>query len=538
MTPTRTTRSMSKLADKKSTKTEYYDDTTLISGVTEKYEYLNEEYDSINNVIKTLGMQLEHANSVKLEMIKQHNDDFMEFERVCQENINLKTQLSKLKNEMDVTVTNYSKAITKLAEYEKEHSEFKNIYEYVSSLEKKLAKYEQTVKFYSNKQEELLLNNIQNDIKMTNEIARLNKLVGEKEAEYITLIESLKEKDSVIATFTGLGNSIPTTSRTLAKNSRLKQETVNIKNKSNSITKDNEATKKKKSARKEKEVYKKSIIPKTCDEITEHRNKKPINPSINKQLKTTNITASNIPVEPLITKAHTGKKSRVLNLSTQPSKKIIKNQIINKTDNKDHKSRSRNQVKQSKVLILTDENGKMSAGLLNDILPKTYQVTSITKTDAQLFGVCSNTKTILSCFDKNDYVIVMGGLHYSYLKNKYEKERTKHIIQNSVKELIDHTENTNLVICSIPYRLDINYHNFDIYEINKNINTIALTKKHVSFVPLADHLEEADYVARGSHLHIRGKRKFTVLIKDAILKNIKDQTSKNGLRRPTLEGRG
>lgn len=160
MTPTRTTRSMSKLADKKSTKTEYYDDTTLISGVTEKYEYLNEEYDSINNVIKTLGMQLEHANSVKLEMIKQHNDDFMEFERVCQENINLKTQLSKLKNEMDVTVTNYSKAITKLAEYEKEHSEFKNIYEYVSSLEKKLAKYEQTVKFYSNKHEELLLNNI------------------------------------------------------------------------------------------------------------------------------------------------------------------------------------------------------------------------------------------------------------------------------------------------------------------------------------------------------------------------------------------
>lgn len=532
---TRLTRSMMKLSDKnfdeKETATGYNNDNTMrpVSETTEKYDDLREEYESINNVIKTLGLQLENANSEKLELINQHNDDHMEFDRICKENVNLKTQLARLKNEMDESVSNHSNAISRLAEYEKERSQFKDINDYVTSLEKKIAKYERTVEFHSKKQEELLLNSIQNETKKDTKILKLIKSIKEKEAECTLLNESLKEKESVIANCICNRASIPFNCSASTSKPMLHMDTKDIpvqtKLRKNKIAKKETCHK--------SDANKKPIKSRVCQKTIEHRHKNQLDNTNKDFPRVTKAKATDINVSRILdTEAPTRKKSKIVH---QPS---LTNMTTKNKGNKYHVSKPEEQIKQRKVLILTDENGKMCAGLLKDMLPKYYQVTSITKTNAQLFGVCNVTKNIMSNLDKNDYVIVMGGVHYSYLNNQRRKEHTHYLLETYLNTLCDSTKNTNIIICSVPYRLDDNRNNYDICDINTKIYSIALSNKHVTFVQLADILEEVDYVARGTHLNLRGKGKFTTNIKDAILKDIKNkQPPKNGPRTPTPQGR-
>ena len=172
-------------------------------------------------------------------------------------------------------------------------------------------------------------------------------------------------------------------------------------------------------------------------------------------------------------------------------------------------------TKKSKLIIITDEMGKGCSELLNVQSKSKYSVMGHVNSGMPYYMIGNTSPKIASSLGKEDSVIILGGLHYKYLNRPETLHATKTAIENNLRRTLEASQQTNTIIISIPYRLDNNNYNYEIYDINKAMYHITTEYKHASFIWATDLLEETDYKSTGNVINNAGKQKNCKLIVDA-----------------------
>ena len=453
--------------------------------------------------------------------MKELDENCHEFERLCKENIQIKKDYATSQFIIDEAKAKIMEMSIKLSDFEGELIESQYLSDHVLFLEKKVAVYERK-DYYSLKNDEINLENFALETSLVNDLLILRQKLIDKEDECEKLNHIVMEKDEIIELL----------------NKEVRKETL-LSTRSNEPKSINIVKKAVKVSKNVKQNKKINLPPKRAKDIGNNTNITVNSANMSEKIKTKR--DANAKSKKTADKIEKSKNTSKISIAEQENNeptikfKRLKSKIsINSKIGSIQSKSKKNMEEKNKlrtVLILTDENGKTTSSLMNDLLPLTYRSTCITKTYAQFHGICKVSKTMLNKMTKDDYVIVMGGLHYSYLREGFSKNQTLNSIETNMAALIEMSKNTNLLVCDIPYRLDNNSYNYDILDINKKNKVLCAKHKHVKFVPLTDVLIESDYTHSGATLNVNGKKKFCSKAKESIFSITQDHPtsySKNG----------
>jgi hypothetical protein len=161
--------------------------------------------------------------------------------------------------------------------------------------------------------------------------------------------------------------------------------------------------------------------------------------------------------------------------------------------------------KKSRVLLLADSHGRECSTLLSKNL-KNFDVETFFKPGAPLNEVVNSARDLVKDFNKDDFLIVLGGT------NDIEDKTNKHLPQifDSLNKVVPLSQKTNVIINTVPFRFDMPELNSKIKETNKLIhNTINNLKtknaKNLGICFLNERLKREHYTKHGLHLNQSGK---------------------------------
>jgi len=197
-------------------------------------------------------------------------------------------------------------------------------------------------------------------------------------------------------------------------------------------------------------------------------------------------------------------------LKNQEESQVInrdKKKVVTKSgDNRAEKSECNNI---HKVTIVADSHGRGLADTIKTHCPD-LTVSGFVKPGALLHQVCSSLNP--QNYDKQDCVIILAGSN-----DMCSDEPVQNIITN-LNSSITSLSNTNVLLCSLPYRYDCkpddSIHD-DILSFNRDIHHLASLHSNVNMVDLFD-LKRHHHTRHGQHINKRGKRMVASLIVDSL----------------------
>lgn len=194
---------------------------------------------------------------------------------------------------------------------------------------------------------------------------------------------------------------------------------------------------------------------------------------------------------------------RYINESSEKNKGVLVTEALDKIVRK---------KMEKEVLVLADSQGRNLAKHIVNMWPSNDNtgVSSIFKPNAPFSEVGKNVKKHTEFFNKNDYLVILGG------SNNVIERNDKKII-GEVKKLLELTEHTNIIIAGLPYRHHTPSLNNEISYLNMELEQIIKKTQHGSFLAIHD-LQRSCYTAHGLHFNNRGKRKIAEMIMNIVLK--------------------
>lgn len=172
------------------------------------------------------------------------------------------------------------------------------------------------------------------------------------------------------------------------------------------------------------------------------------------------------------------------------------------------------------INIFSDEHGRgLAVILLKYFSNKINKIFSMVKPNAKLCGVLSGL--IRDRFTKIDNVIIIGGSNDICIDGGMYFFTKLEVLLNSLSE-------TNLWLCTLPHRFDLNekcIEHYYIQSVNNRIKDISNRLPHVEVIDLSN-LQRHHFTKHGFHINKRGKRRLSRTIFSSILcKHLKDDES-------------
>lgn len=153
-----------------------------------------------------------------------------------------------------------------------------------------------------------------------------------------------------------------------------------------------------------------------------------------------------------------------------------------------------------KTIILSDSHGRHLSSLLHDKCAGTCNVLGYVKPNATFSQVISNLDLVVSGLNKDDFLIVCGGT------NDVNSGHCGTTLSLLVKELLNKTMHTNLILIGIPYRFDNKSLNSHILHINRTIYNDLSHYDHAYFLSLDSVFKQRFYTKFGLHFNMFGKK--------------------------------
>lgn len=125
--------------------------------------------------------------------------------------------------------------------------------------------------------------------------------------------------------------------------------------------------------------------------------------------------------------------------------------------------------RKKKIIILADQQGKKLQQTLQRLIGSEYQVTCTWKAGAKLKTILSTSDKELENLDKNDYIVILGGIND---RNPYE-------IQSCLHLWLDKFNKTNIIICEVPRN-----QNLIEKKLNYQLKFLCSMYQHVCFIDL------------------------------------------------------
>lgn len=434
------------------------------------------ELSIYKNAMKRLKLEIDNQKRINDTLLKENNENSLEFDNVCREKIQLKNANALLKRSLDEAILDKENAHMKLAELTQERDRHKDIHEYIANLQRINSELERKCESNESHYEDLLVlsaNTPNMTHKGVSEIKQLKEKIKDKEFECQTLIVSIAERDKKIGELINLQKNYG-------------------KNKYSNISNNDK------------------IIKYRCG--TSEANKGDID--MNK-IELQNINEG---------QPKQASRQKLDIISETPKKSDIEETQATILKTKKGKKGTQTLQRQT-ILLLSDANGKDCAKKLNSSLPSTHQSVAIITTGAPQFIVAKNQFNSISALTTKDHYVLSGGIHHNYFRTEKSTSETVETVRSNLDELLKMSKNTNALITSIPYRLDYKNDNFKIYEINKIMCGICSKYKHATFIWTTDYLDENDYNQTGTYLNYSGKNKLCGLIQDCVVKHDHDTSS-------------
>lgn len=193
-----------------------------------------------------------------------------------------------------------------------------------------------------------------------------------------------------------------------------------------------------------------------------------------------------------------GIKNKIVNTQSRPSKpRVIK-------------SVGDNRPIISKVLLVSDSQGRGCNKMLQSKLGDSSKVQSILKPNAPLKEVLKDIAVHTKDFGENDVVIVMGGTNNIEANTTYDVLRRD--VDKALVQLLPLSNKTNVIINPIPMRYDtgtsglneiINQANQHLHSQVNSIHNI--NKKRIAINFEVERLTREQFTRQGLHLNQSGK---------------------------------
>lgn len=166
------------------------------------------------------------------------------------------------------------------------------------------------------------------------------------------------------------------------------------------------------------------------------------------------------------------------------------------------------QIAKQKITLLSDSHGRGLRHMLQARLGEKCEVLSVVKPNATLENVVCGLDQEISGLNSNDHLIVLGGTNNVHDQTDYD-------VKPFVKELAHKTQNTNVILCTVPLRYDKPHLNKKIRKINIDLIIESLKYEHIKIISLSNILAQ-HYTTKGLHLNYSGKKRLSRLVVDKI----------------------
>lgn len=171
-------------------------------------------------------------------------------------------------------------------------------------------------------------------------------------------------------------------------------------------------------------------------------------------------------------KAYAKKQNTVENKSSMP---INGNQSTNAV---------RYNVK-NKVIIIADQQGRFVQTILQKLLGEKFLVTCFWKRGATLKQVLNTEKSEISLLDKNDFVIVLGGVN----------DRNPVETQINLINFLNNTQNTNVIVSEVLYNIYLN-----VKKLNCEFKLMCSQYIHATYISMNYSMFIPDYSSLALHI--------------------------------------
>ena len=160
---------------------------------------------------------------------------------------------------------------------------------------------------------------------------------------------------------------------------------------------------------------------------------------------------------------------------------------------------AKSERRKHKILIIGDSHVRGLSERIMDHLDDSYSVFGISKPNANIAAITSQTNLKVENLTKDDIVIFLGGT------NDISKKETKKGLQ-TLEDFIQRTVNTNLIILGAPHRYDLSSQscvNTEVKRYNKWLQSLAYISTHVTIFSM--HTERRHHTRHGLHCNRKGK---------------------------------
>lgn len=199
-----------------------------------------------------------------------------------------------------------------------------------------------------------------------------------------------------------------------------------------------------------------------------------------------------------------GKKQSKIETGTAVSKNMLN---INRNDNTSTQGAS-------KILLLSDSQGRNGANIIKSNLHGKVDVCSIIKPNACFEDVVSDINNLATNFTKKDCVIIMAGTN-NVLKNQRVDHKVLHGVVNSLKS-------TNTILVSAPPMHETpNIIGNRASSFNKYLYSYVDENMDISYVDMNNVVSRRDFTKHGLHLNMYGKHTFFKHIANTIKVKVK-----------------
>lgn len=130
-----------------------------------------------------------------------------------------------------------------------------------------------------------------------------------------------------------------------------------------------------------------------------------------------------------------------------------------------------------KIIVIGDSNDRGFGQLLQKRAGNKLDVSSFYKPNVQIKNVLQSLNSNTHSFNRNDFVVVLGGSNY--FCNGTSAKALRCVVQT-----LEHTINIKMILATVPYRFDDESKNVAIYRHNFKLYSLASSFNHIMLLNL------------------------------------------------------
>ena len=177
-----------------------------------------------------------------------------------------------------------------------------------------------------------------------------------------------------------------------------------------------------------------------------------------------------------------------------------------------------------KIFVVGDSHAKDMSQTIKEMATKNVETFAAVKPGMGFSKVVNDLHNLTNELSPNDQLVIIGGTND--IINVKNNRDTETFNQEAMKKVMSHGKTTNVLVVSIPKRMDKIYLNKKIEEVNGSIKKMIdigiqeepLLKDRVKFLDINLYIHPQHYRKDGIHLSSTGKQILSYLILDNLKK--------------------